>query len=88
MALIYRDDPYGRGLAESFAVAWDGGLDAMAAVDGQPSYLSDLRRAASAGAQALVVVTYDDPALTIIREALDEGVFKQFLFGDSAKRSG
>ncbi|MXY77445.1 MAG: ABC transporter substrate-binding protein [Acidimicrobiia bacterium] len=86
VALIYRDDPYGRGLAGSFTEAWDGRLEAVAAVDGQPSYLSELRQIASAGAQALVVVTYDDQALTIIREALDESVFTQFLFGDSVKR--
>ena len=86
VALIYRDDPYGRGLAGSFTEAWDGRLEAVAAVDGQPSYLSELRQIASAGAQALVVVTYDDQALTIIREALDESVFTQFLFGDAVKR--
>lgn len=86
VALIYRDDPYGRGLVGSFAEAWDGRLEAVAAVDGRPSYLRELRRAASAGAQALVVVTYDDQALAIIREALDEGVFTQFLFGDAVKR--
>ena len=86
VALIYRDDPYGRGLAGSFAEAWDGRVEAVAAVDGQLSYVRELRRVASAGAQALVVVTYDDQALTIIREALDESAFTEFLFGDSAKR--
>lgn len=83
---IYRDDAYGRGLAESFEKAWDGGLEAVAAGDGQASYLRELRLIASAGAQALVVVTSDDQAITIVREALDEGAFTQFVFGDSGRR--
>ncbi|MCE2530468.1 MAG: ABC transporter substrate-binding protein [Acidimicrobiia bacterium] len=86
VGLIYHDDPYGRGLAGSFAGAWDGGLEAVAVVDGQPSYLPELRRSAGAGAQALVVVTFGEQALAIVREALDEGVYTQFLFGDAAKR--
>ncbi len=86
VGLIYRDDAYGRGLAESFAEAWDGMLEAVAAGDGQKSYLREIRLGVSAGAQALVVVTYDDQALTIVRQALDEGLFRQFVFGDSAKR--
>ncbi|MYC84172.1 MAG: ABC transporter substrate-binding protein [Acidimicrobiia bacterium] len=86
VGLIYFDDPYGRGLAGSFAEAWDGGLEAVAVVDGQASYLPELQRSASAGAQALVVVTFGSQALAIVREALDEGVFTQFLFGDAAKR--
>ena len=86
VGLIYFDDPYGRGLAGSFAEAWDGGLEAVAVVDGQASYLQELRRSASGGAQALVVVTFGSQALAIVREALDEGVYTQFLFGDAAKR--
>ena len=86
VGLVYRDDAYGRGLAGSFAEAWDGRLEALAAVGGRPSYLPELRQSARSGAQALVVLTYDDQALTIVREALDEGIFTQFLFGDSAKR--
>ncbi len=86
VGLIYFDDPYGRGLAGSFAEAWDGGLEAVAVVDGQPSYLPELRQSASAGAQALVVVTFGSHALGIVREALDEGIFTHFLFGDAARR--
>ena len=44
VGLIYFDDPYGRGLAGSFAEAWDGGLEAVAVVDGQASYLPEFRR--------------------------------------------
>ena len=86
VGLIYHDDPYGRGLAGSFAEAWDGGLESVAVVDGQPSYLLELQRSASAGAQALVVITFGSQALAIVREALDEGLYTQFLFGDAAKR--
>ena len=88
VGLLYRDDPYGQGLADSFEEAWDETLQAVAVAVGneQASYLSELRRNASAGAEALVVVTFGDQALAIVREALDEGVYTQFVFGDAAKR--
>ena len=86
VGLIYRDDPYGRGLADSFQDAWDGTLQAVAVGNEQASYLSELRQSASAGAEALVVVTFGDQALAIVREALDVGVYAQFVFGDAAKR--
>jgi ABC-type branched-subunit amino acid transport system substrate-binding protein len=85
VGLIYFDDPYGRGLAASFAEAWGGGLEAVAVADGQSSYLRELRRSASGGAQALVVVTFGNQALAIVSEALDEDIFTQFVFGDAAK---
>ena len=53
VGLIYRDDPYGRGLAESFTEAWTGRLEAVVAGDGQPSDLRELRRSAGAGGRHL-----------------------------------
>ena len=86
VGLVYIDDPYGQGLARSFEEAWDGQLRAVAVDPDQTAHLSDLQLSAGAGAQALVVITFEQQALTIVGEALEEGIYTQFLFGDAAKR--
>ncbi len=50
------------------------------------SYLSELAQSADAGAQALIVIVFEGQGLTIVREATDEGIYSQFVFGDAAKR--
>ena len=87
VGLIYRDDPYGQGLADTFAEAWHGTLRAVPVDDEQPTYRAELRRSTGAGAQALVVVTFEDQALAIVREAIDEGIYARFVFADAAKRT-
>ena len=86
VGLIYRDDPYGQGLADVFADAWSGTLRSVPVGDDRPTYRAELRRSAVAGAQALVVVTFEDQALAIVREAIDHGIYTQFVFADAAKR--
>ena len=87
VGLLYHDDPYGQGLADTFAAAWNGTLRAVPVGDDQPMYHAELRRSAGDGAQALVVVTFEDQALAIVREAIDEGIYAQFVFADAAKRT-
>ena len=48
VGLIYHDDPYGQGLAETFAGAWNGTLRAVPVGDDQPTYRAELRRSAAA----------------------------------------
>ena len=86
VGLVYHNDAYGQGLAQSFGDAWEGTLQAVAVEADQPTYLPELRQSASLGAQALVVIAFEEQALAIVREAIDEGVYTQFLFGDAAKR--
>lgn len=86
VGLVYIDDPYGQGLAESFEGSWDGQLRAVAVERGQTTHLAQLQDSASAGAQALVVITFEQQALAIVGEALDEGIYTRFVFGDAAKR--
>ena len=86
VGFIYVDDAYGQGLAAAFARAWDGPLRSVALDMNQPTYLEALRESAGSGAQALVVVAPEDQALALIRTALDESLFDQFVFGDAAKR--
>ncbi len=86
VGLLYIDDPYGQGLARSFEESWDGPLRAVALDRNQTTYLAELRESASAGAQALVVITFEQEALSIVRKALEAGIYSQFTFGDAAKR--
>ncbi|MCE2458526.1 MAG: ABC transporter substrate-binding protein [Dehalococcoidia bacterium] len=85
--LIYQDDAYGQGLADSFEEAWDGTLQVVSVAVGQTGFLPELEQSASAGAQALVVIAFEDMALSIVREAIDTGTYDEFVFGDAAKRA-
>ena len=69
VGLIYRDDPYGQGLADVFEVAWHGTLRAVPVGDDPSTYRAALWRSAGAGAQALVVVTFEDQALAVFADA-------------------
>ena len=87
VGLLYRDDPYGQGLAAAFESAWTGTIVSVAVGTGETSsYLPLVRESASAGAEALVVVEFAAAAQSIVREALDAGVYDRFVFGDAAKR--
>ena len=86
VGLLYVDDAWGQGLAGAFAAAWTGGLKAVAVPRGQDTFLAELRESASEGAQALVVIAFETAALTMVREAIDHGLYDQFTFGDGAKR--
>ncbi|MCQ3804120.1 MAG: ABC transporter substrate-binding protein [Acidimicrobiia bacterium] len=86
VGLVYIDDPYGQGLFRSFEESWDGQLRSVPVDRDQTNHLADLQESASAGAQALVVITFEQQALDIVREGLEEGIYTQFVFGDAAKR--
>ena len=86
VGLIYQDDAYGKGLAAAFEESWNGKLRAVSVDTAQTSYLSELAQSADAGAQALVVIAFEGQALSIVREAIDEGTYSRFVFGDAAKR--
>ena len=86
VGLIHQDDAYGQGLAKAFEESWDGTLRVVPVDRTQTSYHSELARSADAGAQALVVIAFEDQAISLVREALDEGLYSRFVFGDAAKR--
>ena len=55
----------------------------------QASYRSDLQVLANSGADALVLVAHpDDGGLTILRQALEEGLFDRFILTDGMKAEG
>ncbi len=85
---LYVSDAWGQGLARAFEDAWDGPARIVPIERDQQSFLPELRESAGAGAQALVIIAFEDDAITLIREALDNGIYDQFVFGDAAKRLG
>lgn len=101
VALIYRDDPWGRGMAAAFAAAWTGtavsGLERGVLVGNgaqimivpieaaQTTYLDELHESAAPGAQALVMVTFASEGVIIVREAIEQGLYERFIFSDAFK---
>ena len=85
VALIYYDDPWGQGLAEAFVAAWTGTLTVVSIAPGQTTYLTELRRSAAAGAQALVVVAFEAEGVTVVREAIAHDLYDRFIFSDALK---
>ncbi len=85
VALIYYDDPWGQGLAEAFVAAWTGTLTVVSIAPGQTTYLTELRRSAAAGAQALVVVAFEAEGVTVVREAIEHDLYDRFVFSDALK---
>ncbi|MCY4608079.1 MAG: ABC transporter substrate-binding protein [bacterium] len=86
VGLLFVDDAWGRGLAGAFEAAWDGAIKDVPVDRDQTSFLSALRESASADAQALVVIAFESAALAMVREAIDHGLYDNFVFGDAAKR--
>lgn len=85
VGVLYRNDAWGNGLAESFADAWTGKSKAVAIEPQQATYLSQLRESASDGTQALVLIVFESEAEIILRESVESGLYDKFTFGDAAK---
>ena len=85
VGVIYINDAWGQGLADAFAAAWEGEIAMVVFDPDQTSVLDALRQSASSGAQALVVITFEEAAEAIVSEAVAQGIYDQFLFGDAAK---
>ena len=86
VGLLHVDDAWGRGLAIAFEAAWDGPVKAVPVDRTETEFLPALRESASGGAQALVVIAFESAALAMVREAIDNGLYDNFVFGDGAKR--
>ena len=86
VGVSYRNDPYGRGLAETFAAAWDGGIVSVSMHTELTSYREALEKTASQGAQALVVIDFASAGIAIVKEAIELGLYDQFVFADAMKR--
>ncbi len=87
VAVTYTNNDYGKGLADSFAAAYEamGGTITIntAHEDGKADYSAEVGALASAGGDRLVVAGYvDQGGAGIIRAALDSGAFDTFHFPD------
>jgi len=88
VGVIYRDDAWGRGLAEAFQQAWTGDVVVVASpTELRESYLDLIEESARGGAQALVLLTFWPEAEVILPETLASGLYDQFVFGDALKRA-
>mgnify|MGYP000255788500 CR=1 FL=1 len=89
VSIIYVNNDYGEGLADSFAAAFKerGGeiAERVGYEKGNASYRGELSTAASGGAEALVMIGYPQNGTTIIRQALEGGFFDRFVFTDGLK---
>lgn len=89
VSILYINNDYGEGLAESFASAFGelgGSVDESLAYEpGNASYRGELSRAADGGAEALVLIGYPENGITILRQALEGGHFERFVFTDGLK---
>ena len=88
VGLIHSDDAWGQGLADAFRGAWNGPLKTVAIKHDQAGFLPELRASAGGGARALVVVAGDSAATRLVRAAVDNGIYENFVFSDGAKRIG
>lgn len=85
VGLVYRDDAWGRSLFESFERAWTGELKAVLLPKGHTTFLSELRETASGGAEALIVLTFEAEAAIVTREAIETGLYGNFVMGSALK---
>ena len=87
VAVTYTNNDYGKGLADSFAAAFEaaGGTVTINASheDGKADYSAEVGALAAAGGDRLVVAGYvDQGGSGIVRAALDSGAFDTFHFPD------
>ncbi len=90
VAVAYLNNDYGKGLADSFKAEFEangGTVQGFAAhEEGKASYRSNLAELADGGAGTLVIFDYGDgTGLTILRQALENGFFENFVGGDGMK---
>ncbi len=84
VSVLYREDPYGRGLYSAFAKAFGGEIAAAVAIaPNRDTYLAELRQAAAGGIKTLVAISFVPEAEIYLREALDEKLFDQYFLADA-----
>ena len=87
IAVTYLNNDYGKGFAEALVKAFEalGGTVAESSPheDGKADYRPEIGALESTGAEALVVLAYaNSSGETIVRQAIESGVFQQLVGGD------
>ncbi|MFN2339927.1 MAG: ABC transporter substrate-binding protein [Halanaerobium sp.] len=90
LAIIYVNNDYGQGLNDAVIKQFESrGGEVTASIAFEPdkvSYRSELMDAAEEEPDALLLIAYtDDGGITIIRQALENGFFEEFIFTDGLK---
>ncbi|NBN64608.1 ABC transporter substrate-binding protein [Microvirga tunisiensis] len=90
VAVAYLNNDYGTGLANAFKAEYEsigGKITAFAAHEGEKaSYRTNLAELAKGGSDTLVIFDYGDGSgLTMLRESLENGFFKNFVGADGMK---
>jgi len=89
VSIMYVNNDYGEGLANSFTEAFEGSggtVDQSLGYEkGNASYRSELSKAAGEDTEALVLIGYPESGVTILRQAIEGGHFDQFVFTDGLK---
>ncbi|MEN2978040.1 ABC transporter substrate-binding protein [Tistrella bauzanensis] len=89
VSIMYINNDYGQGLAEEFTKTFEkngGKIAASLAFEaGSASYRGELSNASKDGAEALVLIAYPENGTTVVRQALEEGLFSKFVFSDGLK---
>ncbi|HEY9881819.1 MAG TPA: ABC transporter substrate-binding protein [Leptolyngbyaceae cyanobacterium] len=89
LAVIYINNDYGQGLAESFQEAFEakGGkiTGSVPYEQGQASYRGELQKLAGGNAEGLVLIGYPENGITILKQSLEEKFFDKFVFTDGMK---
>lgn len=84
VAVMHVNNSYGLGLAQNFEtsfVAEGGTVTARVPFDQeQVSYRGELDRAAVGNPEALVLISYPESGITILRQSLEGGYFDKFMF--------
>ncbi len=83
VGVLFENSPYGQGLAAVFEANYGGDVKSSAYESGQASYLAELESVGDT--EYLIAVGYPTDALVFVREALENGVFENFLFVDGTK---
>ncbi|RMF91333.1 MAG: amino acid ABC transporter substrate-binding protein, partial [Nitrospinota bacterium] len=89
-AVIYVNNPYGQGLAEQFKKSFEhrgGKVTASVPHDEAPAptYVAELKKATADKPEVLVAISYPGHATIYLKEAIEGGYIKQFLFVDGTK---
>ena len=86
VGVIYVNNDYGQGLADALKASYGGTITAAVAYEEkQASYRAELARAAAGDATSLVLIGYPGDGIPILRQSLEEGYFKSFVFTDGMK---
>ena len=89
VSIMYVNNAYGEGLATEFTKQFEkrgGRVPASLPYEkGKASYRGELGKAAKGDAEALAMIGYPENGTTIVRQALEEGYFRKFVFTDGMK---